>query len=287
MNFKLSAFTRRTFLEGAGAAVAATFAHASLNTLLTDRSLEVAALLDGEASLAALGGVIASPFLSLRAAIVSSAALRAEANNLLRQAAMAVVASDLSLRQTAVLQRRDALLIFGRWQGTEPTLSPVLHRRSAIYVDDPALAMKLGKARSVYFRPERTLVGLISMMDSAVTHAESRLRSGVMGKISDIAVVIRNRDDISELEAAAALRQLAEGKTTPKARRVATLNVKPSIHITCCRGRLNIPLYSAAERTQTLPLWLQHFALVARGEVIPAISLPEMVSLSEWMQREL
>jgi hypothetical protein len=283
MNLKSPTLTRRTFLEGAGAAVAVTIAHAKFHTLLTDRPLEVATLLDGEASLAALRSVIASRALSLQAALATSVALRGKATKLLRQMSMPIVASGLSLRQTDLLQLPDALLIFGRWQDTEPTLLPALQHRLAIYVDDPALAMKLGKGRAVYSRPERTLAGLTSMMDPAVEHAEWRLRSGVMGDVSDLAVVIRNRDEISELEAAAALRQVSKDKLIPKARRMVTLNLQAGIHVTCARGQLHIPLYSAEERMKTLPFRLQHFALVARGEAIPAISLPEMVSLSEWM----
>jgi hypothetical protein len=63
-----------------------------------------------------------------------------------------------------------------------------------------------------------------------------------------------------------------------------TLSLLAGIHVTCVRGQLHIPLYSAEERAQTLPSRLQHFVLVARGEAIPAISVPKMVSLSEWMK---
>jgi hypothetical protein len=194
-----------------------------------------------------------------------------------------IVAAGMSVWQADLLQLPNALLIFGRWQGYEPMLLHLLQRRLAIYVDDPALAVKLGKGRVVHPHQERSLAGLTSMMDPALEHAESRLRSGVMGDVSDLAVVIRNRDEISDLEVAAALRQLAKHKRVPKERRMVTRNLQAGIHVTCVRGQLHVPLYSAEERTQTLPLRLQHFALVARGEVMPAISLPEMVSLSESM----
>jgi len=285
MNLKSPMLTRRTFLGGAGAAVAV--AHASVNPLLADRPLKVTAVLDGEASLSALRSVIESPIFNLQAALATSAALRGRANKLFGQTSMPVVASDLSLRQIDLLGLPDALLIFGRWRGAETSLLPLLRCRMAIYVDNPALAMKLGEERPIYWRPERTLAGLISMMDPVVEHAEWRLRSDVMGDVSDLALVVRNRDEISEFEAGAALRQLAEDKTLPKARRIVTLNLQPGIHVTCARGQLHIPLYSAKERAQTLPFRLQHFALVARGEAVPAISLPEMISLSGWMRRQL
>jgi hypothetical protein len=84
------------------------------------------------------------------------------------------------------------------------------------------------------------------------------------------------------LEAGAVLGQPAEAEALHKVRRMITVNFQPGIHVTCVEANCLFP-FIQQRNAQTLPFRPQHFARVARGEVLPAISLPETVSLSEWM----
>jgi hypothetical protein len=283
MNIKSPTLTRRTFLAAAGAAVAGTAAHAMVNPWLAGSPLKVASLLDGEAALRGLNSLLNMPEFALQAIVVSSITLQQSVSRLLlrRAQSVPVLALPPGLRSRADLA--DALLIFGPWKASDQKLLPLLRQRLPVYVDDPTLALRLATVMPGRLLPDRSLVGLISLLDPAVEFAGKRIRSGVMGAISDVAVTRRERSPILALEAAAVLNQLAGARSQVALRHVVTRNAPPGIYVCCERGQLQIPLHSSEERRQALPFRLLHFVPVARGEAASAISLHEMAELSQWI----
>jgi hypothetical protein len=281
MKMKSLTFSRRTFLGGAGATIAVTAAYGAVDRFIAAPPVSVAVLLDGEFSFASLQSIVNSPLFNLAGIFASSEVLRDKASKMLRRNGIRLASSTLPLGRADITQLSASLLIFGRWEGTERRLVPVLQRSKAIYVDDPLLAMQLANRTDWSSRKQNTVVGLTSVLDPAVEDARCRLRSGLMGEFSDLAITLRRDDVISRWEAAGALHYMFDGGTRLTPRIVTTLNVAPAIHVTGVSGRLRIPIGSAKERAEMLPVCLEHFFLTARGETIPAISLRDMSSLAE------
>lgn len=285
MNFNSPTLTRRTFLGVTGTAVAATAAHAAVGSFLTPSALRVAALIDDRDGLVGLDKLLESAVFDLRAVIASSPDFTNYANTLLTNKASQVTALSQPLRREEIGRLPDTVLIFGRWKAQEQLL-PLLNERKAIYVDNPLLALRLGQRRYTFQRLERSLVGMTSVLDPLMEHAEQRVRSGVIGKLQGLSITTRRDNPIDRLEGAAILRRFSERHIVVNVREILSRNLHPSVLITCANGQLQIPFCSTEERFLTLPLRLQHFILVAQAKAKSAITLPEIYDLVSTTARE-
>jgi hypothetical protein len=286
MNFNSLTLTRRTFLGVAGTAVAATAAHTVVGSLLTPRPLQVAAFIDGRDGLDGLDKLLEAATFDLRATIASSANFANHVNTLLTDKGSQATALSLPLRRNEIGQLPDAVLIFGRWD-TEGQSLPLLSDRKAIYVDDPFLALRLGQARATFQYAERSLVGMTSLLDPLVEHAEQRVRSGVMGKLQGLSISARRNAPIDRLEGTAILRRFSPNHFGANVREIFTRNLYPGVLITCAHGQLQLPFCSTEERFSTLPLRLHHFLLVAQAKARSAMTLPEIRDLALRMEFQL
>lgn len=278
-----SKFSRRTFLGGAGAALAVTTAQAAVNPLMGSRPLEVAVLLDGEGAFEGLRSTLGLKEIVPRIIIASSSAGSEKARRLHPEGV-----TVCSLRALVSVGRPlsgsvDAALIFGPWRTSDATLMPLLREDLPVYVDDPALATVLAATIPTRQLPKCSSVGLMSHFDPVVEVAGERLRSGLMGAVRDVALVRRGQNPILALEAAATLDVLSSMFGKLDVRRVATRNAQSSIDIRCERGQLQVPICSLNERNQAIPIRLQHFAYLVRNEASPSVSLRDVPRLSRWI----
>jgi hypothetical protein len=291
-------FSRRTFLGGVGASVATAVAHTAASALLPPAPLAVNALMRGADALAALEATLASPHLDLRAILMAPprgsagrASTGEEAQENLAPAVHRLLARSGSkalvfeLRPNGLqpsFDREPGLptLLLGSFSGywiiaettnrvdQYPTLTRLLHASPRVYVDDPLLATRIASAPALAALAPRTTAGLCSSVDPAVDFALSHLRSGAIGPVTQISTSLRGRDAANRLEARAVHQRLLAGSSPgsfPALRFKGVASVHPVITLRGTRGHLQIALYTARDRHVMLPVRLQHFTSVARG----------------------
>src|SRR5438270_912572 len=145
MSLKPTEFSRRAFLGGLGATVAAAVAHASTEPFLHLHPLEVAAFVDGPDGVAALIYVLQSTTIDLQTVLTSSTILRKEVDRLVTSKGRAVAVFNASARRRDRNQLPSALLVLGRWESRGEKLLPLSLADKSIYIDDPLLAKRLAK----------------------------------------------------------------------------------------------------------------------------------------------
>jgi hypothetical protein len=267
MKIASAQITRRSFLGVAGASVVASVASATGNPLLLRSPMRVHVAVDSEVSLKALDCTLAFSELCVQTVFSSSELLRASVTRSAKVGTEPSTVRLFSPGQRSAAFEKLPWLIFGPWLGSEQKLISLLRRSQAVYIDDPALSLQLTDILGSRQTPARSLIGLYSSFDQIVNFASLRISSNAMGEVRDIAVNLHLQDTTNALEAANVHRLMANSGSIPSLRVVAAHSARPAVHISCKRGQLRIPLYSARERRETLPLRLQHFVAVARGEV--------------------
>jgi hypothetical protein len=267
MNSIVPLITRRAFL---GTTVTTT-ARASINFPSRMRGVTVTAAIDTPAAVTAL-----ECLLGLLEFQVCTIVCRKGSIRFLPKRAQSIPISSL----LSDAGQTDALIIFGQWLSADPLLNHLLRRSRTVYVDDPSLASRIALNMSATHLLHSSMVGMDLPTDPSFQFAYERIRSGVMGSLSDLVVTTRKIERIWALETAAAAHRFRLNRIDPKARWLGTRRGRQCIHLCCERGQIAVPFYSPAERNDALPTRLRQFAMLVRGQKSSTISFSDMKELS-------
>lgn len=280
MTFLSGQLSRRTFLSGAGASLAATVAQAAAKPLLPPPPIRVQVLLDDQQSLQFLGSVLTHHDFDVRTIITRSFDLVAPLDRLLEKRKLSPLHFALDADAPHSISAGLPMLVFGNWINKDRQLIPLLRQRVTAYLDDPDLSHRIAARAASRLLAERSLVGLYSPLDPVAEFAVQRVHSGGMGPVVDIVTNIDPRDATNAWEAAAIQRRLVREQKHIRFRTVAARKAVSAVTVTCSRGIISIPLYSVREREESLTIRLSHFASVARGEHESALTIENIADVS-------
>jgi len=289
--------TRRTFLGGAGASVALAAAQSAASALLPIPPLPVVAMLCETDGLGPLEASMTSQHLELQTILLApphgSARCQSTGNEVLASAVHRLLLRTggkvpvLQLQSDVVRARSIGpesglpTLLFGSFSGywtvageghradPHPVLTRLLRASPKLYIDDLLLSNRMSSHPALCSLGPRTITGLCSPIDPAIDFASSHLRSGAIGQLKHISASLRIQDVANRLEATAIHQRLVADSSSDSLAALhlrGAVSVHPTIALHGSRGHMQIALYTARDRHDTLAVRLQHFASLARGD---------------------
>lgn len=289
--------TRRTFLGGAGAAVALAAAQSAAGALLPLPPLPVVAMLCETDGLGPLEAVMTSQHLELQTILLvsphgsarcqprySEKLASAVHSMLLRtdgKVPMSQLQSSVVRVHSFCIEPKLPTLLLGSFSGfwpvseeahradPHPSVTRLLRTSRSVYIDDLDLGNRMSRHPALTSLRRRTITGLCSSIDPAVDFACSHVRSGAIGRLKFISASLRIQDVANRLEATAIHERLS---ADPSPNSVVplhfrgTASIRPSLTLRGSCGQLQIALYTALDRRDTIAGRLQHFTTLARDD---------------------
>ena len=289
--------SRRTFLGGAGASIALAAAQSAASTLVPLPPLPVVAMLCETDGLGPLEVAMASQHLDVRTILLApphdfARCRRADGQKLASALHRLLPGRDgkvkvLRLQPEAVracplrIEPDLPTLLLGSFSGywpvseeahradPHPSVTRLLRTSPNVYIDDLDLGDRMSRHPALSSLQRRTVTGLCSSIDPAVDFACSHVRSGEIGQLKFISASLRIQDVANRLEATAIHERFWANPSTNSIIRLhfrGTASIHPRLTLRGSCGHLQIALYTALDRRDTIAGRLQRFTTLARGD---------------------